>query len=63
MRDSAGEARPAGLCLGRITAVGQGVLEIRADNGLELDGDDLLVNVMLRHDTPEAQAHEITAWG
>ena len=37
MRDSAGEARPAGLCLGRITAVGQGVLEIRADNGLELE--------------------------
>ncbi len=63
MRESAGEARPAGLCLGRITAVGQGVLEIRADNGLELDGDDLLVNVMLRHDTPEAQAHEITAGG
>lgn len=63
MRESAGDARPAGMCLGLVTAIGPGVLEIKTDNGLKLDGDDLLLNSILRYDTPEAEVHELTSGG
>lgn len=61
MQETAQEARPAGMCLGRVTKIGKGVLEIKADNGLELDQEDLLVNSLLQYDAVETENHEITA--
>lgn len=59
MRESAGDARPAGMCLGRVTAIGPGILKIKADNGLELDEGDLLVNSVFRYQDREKENHEI----
>ncbi len=47
MQSEARRQAPPGVCLGRVTRIGQGVLNIRLANGMELDREDLLVNASL----------------
>ena len=63
MRTQSRASAPDGMCLGKVKAIGPGVLQVQTDTGLLLEAEDLWINPLYAYDNEEELALEAPTSG